>query len=154
LCVREHGHRIAFAIRIGHHSDLVSDATEQTATLRSQATLIGYGRFEAPRNLLRHDAAEVTTGFRLGGLFKVFAAATIVGVVLLGYGGIQPPNDILISYAEGLVFLLIVIWVFIEWIAPAIGLDALRFKGPPVGAEIAQKQAEIAAAEKALASAT
>ena len=82
------------------------------------------------------------------------ALVTIIGVVLLGYGGIQPPNDILISYAEGLIVLLVVIWVFIEWVAPAIGLDGLRFKGPPVGAAIAQKQAEIAAAEKALASAT
>jgi len=89
--------------------------------------------------------------FRLsGGLSKMFAAVTVLGVLLLAYGGIQPPNDILINYAIGLVVLLIVIWAFIEWIAPAIGLEALRFKGPPVGADIARKQAEIAAAEKAL----
>ena len=84
---------------------------------------------------------------------KLFAVITIVGVVLLAYGGIQVPNDILINYAVGLVVLLIVIWVFIEWVAPAIGLEALRFKGPPIGADIAKKQAEIAAAEKALGSA-
>jgi amino acid transporter len=92
--------------------------------------------------------------FRLGGLSKPFALITVIGVVLLAYGGIQVPNDILINYAVGLIVLLIVIWVFIEWAAPAIGLDGLRFKGPPIGAEIARKQAEIAAAEKALANAT
>jgi amino acid transporter len=87
-----------------------------------------------------------------GGVSKLFAVITIIGVVLLAYGGIQVPNDILINYAIGLVVLLIVIWVFIEWVAPAIGLEALRFKGPPIGADIAKKQAEIAAAEKALGS--
>jgi len=91
--------------------------------------------------------------FRLnGGISRLFALVTVIGVILLAFGGIQPPNDILISYAVGLVVLLIVIWVFIEWVAPAIGLEALRFKGPPIGADIAKKQAEIAAAEKALGS--
>ena len=80
--------------------------------------------------------------FRLGGLSKPFAVITIIGVLLLAYGGIQPPNDILIEYALGLIALLLVLW---------FGIENRRFKGPPVGEAIARRQTEIAAAEKALA---
>jgi hypothetical protein len=37
--------------------------------------------------------------------------------------------------------LLVVLW---------FGLESRRFKGPPIGAEIARRQAEIAAAERAV----
>jgi hypothetical protein len=69
---------------------------------------------------------------------------TIIGVVALAYGGIQPPNDILINYAIGLVVLLVVLW---------FGIESRRFKGPPIGSAIAQRQGEIVAAEKALGAA-
>ena len=95
--------------------------------------------------LLAEGKSWTTFGpFRLGGLSKPFAVITIIGVVALGYGGIQPPNDILINYAIGLVVLLVVLW---------FGIERRRFQGPPVGAEIAQKQSEIVAAEKALGAA-
>jgi hypothetical protein len=96
--------------------------------------------------LLAEGKSWTTFGpFRLGALSKPFAVITILGVVALGYGGIQPPNDILINYAIGLVVLLVVLW---------FGIERRRFQGPPVGAEIAQKQSEIVAAEKALGAAT
>ena len=57
------------------------------------------------------------------------------------YAGIQPPFDILINYAIGLIVLLLVFW---------FGIESRRFKGPPIGAEIAKRQAEIAAAERAV----
>jgi amino acid transporter len=95
--------------------------------------------------LLAEGGSWTTFGpFRLGGLSKPFAVLVIIGVLLLAYGGIQPPNDILINYALGLLVLLLVLW---------FGIESRRFKGPPVGEAIARKQAEIAAAEKALAQA-
>ena len=79
--------------------------------------------------------------FRLGGLSKLFAVITVLGVLVLMYVGIQPPNDILIGYAVVLSAVLALAW---------FGLESRRFQGPPIGAAIAQKQAAIAAAEKAL----
>jgi hypothetical protein len=60
---------------------------------------------------------------------------------VLMYAGIQPPFDILINYAIGLLVLLLVLW---------FGVESRRFKGPPIGADIAQRAREIAAAEKAV----
>lgn len=79
--------------------------------------------------------------FRLGVWSKPFAVITIIGVLILMYAGIQPPFDILINYAIGLIVLLLVLW---------FGLESRRFKGPPIGADIAKRQAEIAAAERAV----
>ena len=80
--------------------------------------------------------------FRLGALSKPFAAVTALGVLVLIYAGIQPPFDILINYAVGLVVLLLALW---------FGVERRRFKGPPVGGAIAGRQAGIAAAETAVA---
>ncbi|MDQ0470792.1 amino acid permease [Labrys wisconsinensis] len=79
--------------------------------------------------------------FRLGVWSKPFAVIVLLGTLILMYAGIQPPFDILINYAIGLIVLLIVLW---------FGIEARRFKGPPIGAEIAKRQAEIAAAEIAV----
>ena len=65
----------------------------------------------------------------------------MLGVLILMYVGIQPPFNILINYAVGLIILLVVFWFAVE---------NKRFKGPPVGDEIKKRQAEIAAKEKAL----
>jgi amino acid transporter len=79
--------------------------------------------------------------FRLGVWSKPFAVITVLGVLVLMYAGIQPPFDILINYAIGLIVLLVVLW---------FGIESRRFKGPPIGADIARRAAEIAAAEKAV----
>jgi amino acid transporter len=79
--------------------------------------------------------------FTLGKLYKPFAAIAVAGVFVLAYIGIQPPNDIVINYAVGLLVLLVVGWY---------GFARKRFPGPPIGAEIAKRQAEIAAEERAV----
>ena len=84
--------------------------------------------------------------YRLNGtVSKLFAVITIFGVAVLGYAGIQPPNDIVINYALGLVIVLAVAW---------FGLERRRFKGPPIGDEIARRQSAIAQAEKELGALT
>ena len=68
----------------------------------------------------------------------------IAAIALVFYLGVQPPNDAALWIT--LVFLgaTALIW---------FGFERRRFKGPPMGDEVARLQAEIAAAEKALAAA-
>ncbi len=80
--------------------------------------------------------------FRLGAWSRPFAVVTVLGVVLIAFIGLQPPNDILVGYAVGLVVLLALGWFLSE---------RRRFAGPPIGDVIARRQAAIVAAEQALA---
>ena len=79
--------------------------------------------------------------FRLGAFYKPMAVVTVVGVLILAFAGIQPPYDILISYAVGLAVLLAVIW---------FAFERKRFAGPPIGEAIRRRQAELQAAEAAV----
>jgi amino acid transporter len=83
--------------------------------------------------------------FRLGVWSKPFAILTILGVVVLIYIGLQPPNDILVNYSLGLLALLVVGW---------FGFERRRFAGPPMGEIIRQRQAKIMAEEQAVGEAT
>jgi amino acid transporter len=94
--------------------------------------------------------------FRLGGLSKLFAciiAIGVIGLIVAGHSIVPsvaadaaatPPVKFvpgLIYYTVGFYAILLVIW---------FAFENKRFKGPPMGAEIAKRQAAIAAAEKAL----
>jgi amino acid transporter len=80
--------------------------------------------------------------FRLGVFSKPLAVLTVVGVGVLIYIGIQPPNDILITYGIGLIVLMLILW---------FGVARKRFPGPPLTREaIAARAAEIAAEESAV----
>lgn len=80
--------------------------------------------------------------FRLGALSKPFAVLSVLGVLVLCWIGIQPPNDILDSYAIGLIVLLVLGWFLVE---------RRRFPGPPIGDVAArQREAEILAEERAV----
>ncbi len=115
------------------------------AALAAGCALFLYVSYAMPvaAGLLAEGRSWTSFGpFRLGALSKPFAVITVLGVVVLMYAGIQPPFDILINYAVGLVVLLLALW---------FGLERRRFKGPPVGGAIAERQAGIAAAETAVA---
>ena len=76
-----------------------------------------------------------------GLLVQADRGPALIGIVFVIYAGIQPPFDILINYAVGLLILLLVIW---------FGFERKRFQGPPIGDMIARRQAEIRAAERAV----
>ena len=101
--------------------------------------------------------------FRLGGLSKLFAVLVTIGVVLIIIGGhafvpsiaavaadaaANPPVAAssfvpgLIYYTLGFYAILLIVW---------FAYEGKRFQGPPVGDEIAKRQATIAAQERALA---
>jgi amino acid transporter len=91
--------------------------------------------------------------FRLGGLSKLFGIIIMIGTVLITVAGhIFVPSagewgngfaPGLWYYTVGYLIFLALLWVLVE---------NRRFKGPPQGDEIKRRQAEIAAAEKALGS--
>jgi amino acid transporter len=78
--------------------------------------------------------------FRLGIFSKPFAAITVVGVLVLGYAGMQPPSEVLIHYSIGILIVLLLVW---------FGLERKRFQGPPTGEAIDKRQAEITISEQA-----
>jgi amino acid transporter len=80
--------------------------------------------------------------FRLGVWSKPVAVLALLGTLVVIFVGIQPPNNILISYGLGLIVLMIVLW---------FGVARSRFPGPPIGAAaVAARAAEIAAEEQAV----
>ncbi len=75
------------------------------------------------------------------GAFRVVAVLVILAMALIFYIGIQPPNDWALPITIGFFVITAVVWFVFE---------NKRFKGPPIGDEVARRQAGIAAAEKAV----
>lgn len=75
------------------------------------------------------------------GTYKLVAVLSILSMALIFFLGIQPPNDWALEITLGFIVLALVIWVLVE---------NRRFKGPPIGDEIARRKAAIAAAEAAV----
>jgi amino acid transporter len=76
-----------------------------------------------------------------GALFKLVCVLSLISLAIIFYAGIQPPNDWALPITVGFIVLSLVIWLLFE---------NRRFKGPPIGAEIAKRAAEIKAAEAAV----
>lgn len=75
------------------------------------------------------------------GLFKLVCVLSLISMAVIFYIGIQPPNDWALEITIGFIVLSLIIWVLFE---------NRRFKGPPIGADIARRAAEIKAAEAAV----
>lgn len=76
-----------------------------------------------------------------GALFRLVALLSLVSMGVIFFAGVQPPNSLALPITVGFVALSLLIWLLFE---------NRRFKGPPVGDEIARRQAEIKAQEAAL----
>ena len=77
----------------------------------------------------------------IGGWYRVFAVLSIIAMVLIFITGIQPPNQNALWITLGFLVLTAIVW---------FGFERRRFNGPPIGGEIARRQAEIRAAEAAM----
>ncbi|RFB75689.1 amino acid permease [Methylovirgula sp. 4M-Z18] len=76
-----------------------------------------------------------------GGLFKLVCALSILSMVLIFIIGVQPPNDWALYITVGFLVLTIIIW---------FAFENRRFKGPPIGVEVEQRQATITLAEESV----
>ncbi|MBN9060024.1 MAG: amino acid permease, partial [Rhizobiales bacterium] len=75
------------------------------------------------------------------GLFTLFSILSVISMVLIFVIGVQPPNEWALYITIGFLVLTGIIW---------LAFESRRFQGPPIGDVIAKRQAEIAAAEKAV----
>lgn len=75
------------------------------------------------------------------GAFRVVAVLVLLAMALIFYIGIQPPNDWALPITIGFFVITAIVW---------FAFENKRFKGPPIGDEVARRQAGIAAAEKAV----
>lgn len=97
------------------------------AALAAGCAIFLYVSYAMPigAGILAERKRDVMTGpFRLGALSTPFAVITVLGSLGLVWIGVQPPNDILISYVVGIVVVLLAGWFLVE---------KKRFKGPPLG---------------------
>ena len=75
------------------------------------------------------------------GLYKLVTLLALVGMVIIFYIAIQPPNDNVLWIVLGFIVLALVVWFAVE---------NRRFKGPPIGDEVRKRASVIAAAEAAV----
>jgi amino acid transporter len=73
--------------------------------------------------------------------YSLAAVTSIASMVLIFVIGVQPPNQLALRTTIGFLALTAVVW---------LAFERRRFQGPPIGAMIARRQAQIAAAEAAL----
>lgn len=75
------------------------------------------------------------------GMFKLMALLATIGMAIIIYIAIQPPNDKVLGVTLGFIVLSVIIW---------FAFENKRFQGPPIGDAIAKRKSEIAAAERAV----
>ena len=72
------------------------------------------------------------------GLYKLVTILAVVGMAIIFFIAIQPPNDKVLWIVIGFLVLAAALW---------FGVENKRFMGPPIGEEIKRRQAEIAKKE-------
>jgi amino acid transporter len=75
------------------------------------------------------------------GMYKLVGVLATVGMAIIIFVAIQPPNDKVLGITLGFIVLAVIVWFAVE---------NRRFQGPPIGDMIEKRKAEIAAAEKAV----
>jgi amino acid transporter len=75
------------------------------------------------------------------GVYKLVTILSVVGMAVILFIAVAPPNGRVLWVVVGFIAVALAVWVLFE---------NRRFKGPPVGAEVEQRRAAIAAAEKAV----
>jgi amino acid transporter len=113
-------------------------------TLAAMCAILLYVSYALPivAGMLAYRRSWTKMGsFQLGGWFRPICALCMMASLVLIWIGVQPPNDIALKVLTGAAILAAVIW---------FGLENRRFKGPPTGATVADRQSEIAAAEGGL----
>ena len=83
--------------------------------------------------------------WNMGPGFRIVAILCVMASLAIFYIGVQPPNELALKVLG---------WIALITAAAWFGFERRRFKGPPTGAEIARRQAEIAAAEVAVGQAS
>ena len=74
-------------------------------------------------------------------LYRLVSLLSLVGMGVIFYIAIQPPNDMVLWIVVGWFVMALIVWFAVE---------KRRFRGPPIGDAIARRQAEILAAERAV----
>ena len=72
-------------------------------------------------------------------LYRLFAALSVLGMILIIFIAVQPPNGNVLWITLAFLVLAAILWY---------GFENKRFQGPPVGDAIKKRQAEIAEIEK------
>jgi len=80
----------------------------------------------------------------MGPAYRIVGVLAIFAIALIFYLGVQPPNDAALWITGAFLAITAVVW---------FGFERKRFQGPPIGGEVAKRQAAIVAAEKALSAA-
>lgn len=75
------------------------------------------------------------------GVYKLVTLASVVGMAVILFIAVAPPNERVLYVVLGFIALALVLWVTVE---------NRRFEGPPTGERIAARKAAIAAAEAAV----
>lgn len=75
------------------------------------------------------------------GMFKLTCMLSVVGMAVIFFIAVQPPNDKVLWIVIGFVVLTAILW---------FAFENKRFAGPPIGEEIKKRAAAIAAAERAV----
>ena len=75
------------------------------------------------------------------GVYKLVTILSIVGMGVILFIAIAPPNERVLYVVAGFIALALILWVAVE---------NRRFEGPPTGERIAARKAAIAAAERAV----
>lgn len=78
-------------------------------------------------------------------VYRLVTLLSIVGMAIIFYIAIQPPNDKVLWIVLGFIALAIVLWYTVE---------NRRFQGPPMGEAVMKRRALIEAAERAVGEAT